>query len=58
MVWGCMAGNGIGWFQIVDGMMNGAKYIDTLRKMMLPSAENLFKDQFYFQDDNAPELVL
>ena len=54
MVWGCMAGNGIGQFQIVDGMMNGAKYIDTLRKVMLPSAENLFEDQFYFQDDNAP----
>lgn len=54
MVWGCMAANGVGRLHIVDGMVNGAKYITILQKCMLPSAEQLFPGRFLFQDDSAP----
>ena len=54
MVWGCMAASGVGRLHIVDGMVNGAKYITILQKCMLPSAQQLFPGRFLFQDDNAP----
>lgn len=54
MVWGCMAASGVGRLHIVDGMINATKYIDILQKCMMPSAQRLFDDQFYYQDDNAP----
>lgn len=54
MVWGCMAASGVGRLHIVDGMVNGAKYITILQKYMVPSAEQLFPGDFLFQDDNAP----
>lgn len=54
MVWGCMAASGVGRLHIVDGMVNATKYIGILQKCMLPSAQLLFRNQFFFQDDNAP----
>jgi hypothetical protein len=54
MVWGCMAGSGLGRFHIVEGMMNAVKYTTVLQTVMIPSAQTLFTDRYYFQDDNAP----
>ena len=50
-----MAANGIGRPKVVSEMMNGTKYIDVLKKQMLPSARFFFSDDHWiFQDDNAP----
>ena len=56
MVWGCMTADGVGRLTVCDGMMNGQKYISTLKNMMLPSARELCPDgeRWYYQDDNAP----
>lgn len=54
MVWRSLAASGVGRLQIVDGMVNATKYIDILQKCMIPSAQDLFHDQFYYQDDNLP----
>ncbi|CAM1294989.1 Uncharacterised protein r2_g417 [Pycnogonum litorale] len=50
-----MSAAGVGRLQIVQGMMNAAKYIETLQTRMLPSAKEMFPgEDFVFQDDNAP----
>lgn len=55
MIWGCMASGGVGRLSICEGMMNGSKYITTLEKKLLPSAQDLFQNEpWTFQDDNAP----
>lgn len=54
MVWGCMAASGVGRLHIVDGMVNATKYMGILQKCMVPSAQQLFQEQFLFQDDNTP----
>ena len=57
MVWGCMAGHGVGLLEKCEGMMNGEKYMSTLRRKLLSSALVLFPEQrlrWMFQDDNAP----
>jgi len=54
MVWGCMAASGVGRLHIVDGTVNGNKYITILQKCMVPSAQQLFHGQYLFQDDNVP----
>lgn len=54
MVWGCMAASGVGRLHIVEGTVNAAKYMSILQKCMIPSAKQLFPDDYVFQDDNAP----
>ncbi|KAG1667877.1 ELMO domain-containing protein 2 [Nymphon striatum] len=55
MVWECMSVAGVRCLQIVQGMMNAAKYIKTLQTRMFPSAKEMFPgEDFAFQDDNAP----
>jgi len=57
MVWGCMAWNGVGRLQVIDGIMNSKKYIrDVLQPKLLPSARSLFGEgvPFLFQQDGAP----
>jgi hypothetical protein len=47
MVWGCMAASGVGRLHIVDVMVNAKKYIGILQKCMVPSAQQLFRNQFF-----------
>jgi len=54
MVWGCMSASGVGRLHVVQGMVNAAKYVEIMQKVMLPSAQELFHGDFVFQDDNAP----
>jgi hypothetical protein len=58
MIWGCMAREGIGRLQIMDGNVNARKYIDTvLEKKLMASAKDIFKvdnPDFIFQQDGAP----
>jgi hypothetical protein len=54
MVWGCMAASGVGILHIIQGMVNGPKYIYILENIMLSSARGLFHGEYFFQDDNAP----
>ena len=43
MVWGCMTAGGIGSLHVIDGILNGRKYInDILEAKLLPS----IRDQF------------
>src|SRR6218665_3243597 len=50
---GCISASGIGRLHIVNGMVNETKYIGILQKCIVPSAQQLFHEQFLFQDDNA-----
>src|SRR6218665_1820141 len=49
-----MAASGVGRLHIVDGTVNATKYISILQKCMVPSAQQLFREQFLFQDYSAP----
>jgi len=53
MVWGCMDASGVEHLHIVNGTFNASKYIQILKRRMLPSSPELFRDQFLFQDDSA-----
>ena len=44
MVRGCMEANGIGRLDLFSGIMSGTKYIDVLKKKMLPTARSLLSD--------------
>jgi transposase len=58
MLWGCMARDGMGRLQIMDGNVTARKYIDTvLEKKLMSSAKDIFKvenPEFIFQQDGAP----
>src|SRR6218665_1068445 len=54
MVCGCSSASGVARLHIVNGMVNETKYIVILHKCMVPSAQQLFHEQFLFQYDNAP----
>jgi len=44
-VWGCMAWNGVGWLQVIDGTMHSKMYIkDVLQPKLLPLARSLFDE--------------
>lgn len=57
MVWGCMSSAGVGLLERVDGIMNAEKYVDILRRGLLPSVPGRFpgKLQYIFQQDNDPK---
>jgi transposase len=55
MVWGAISIHGTSRLFIVEGTMNGKKYIDVLEKRLLPQTREWFPDNHYiFQQDNAP----
>ena len=55
MFWGCFSYHGPGPLCLIAGMMNGAKYIDTLRTHLLPQMNEWFvHGNGVFQQDNAP----
>lgn len=56
MVWGCMAANGVGSLQIINGIMNQYVYIDILKNNLQQSANKLgLGRSFIFQQDNDPK---
>ena len=61
MVWGCMCASGVGRMCILNGTVNGAKYLnEVLEKRLIPSIRDLSPSlpdgtrSFIFQQDNAP----
>src|SRR6218665_1416985 len=50
----CNSASGVGRLHIVNGMENETMFIGILQKCMVLSAQQLFQEQFLFQDDNAP----
>lgn len=57
MIWACMSADGVGRIQVIDGILNAKKYIETvLEPKLIPSIRDLFpnKAPFIFQQDSAP----
>jgi transposase len=57
MVWSCFIKNKIGPFILVEGTLNAEKYIELLKKHLIPFINELKKDnnnEIIFQEDNAP----
>lgn len=55
MVWGAISVHGTSRLSIVDGTMNGKKYIEVLRSRLLPQINEWFGENDYiFQQDSAP----
>nr|AAB02109.1 transposase [Anopheles albimanus] len=56
LVWGCMAANGVGNLQVIDGIMDQYVYINILKQNLGPSLEKLGMSQdYWFQQDNDPK---
>ena len=56
MVWGCMAGAGVGTMEFVDGIMNQYHYIEILKRNIVPSVTKLgIQADYIFQQDNDPK---
>jgi len=55
MIWGCMAGNGVGNITRIEGKMDSPKYISILQEHLLPSVEKLKLKDYIFQQDNDPK---
>jgi transposase len=57
MVWSCFIKNKMGPFILVEGTLNAEKYIELLKKHLIPFINELKKDnnnEIIFQEDNAP----
>jgi len=55
MVWGCFSKDGTGALEIVEGTMNSEKYINILKKNLLPLMNECHSFGIdIFQQDNAP----
>ena len=53
MIWACMFADGVGRIQVIDGILNGKKYIGTVLELkLIPSFRDLFpnKAAFIFHD--------
>lgn len=55
MVWGCFWWNGVGPIHRIDGILNKEKYVDILKNVMLPWAEENLPVIWKFQQDNDPK---
>ena len=55
-IWACMSYEGVGFFHLFDGRLNGDRYIEILGDYLLPSMDILGKERgdIIFQQDNAP----
>ncbi len=55
MIWGAMSSAGVGPLCFFKSNVTASVYQETLENLMLPSADQLFKDaDFIFQQDLAP----
>lgn len=55
MVWGCISWHGVGTITTVNGNINAKKYQQTLNdNFWSVIAQHFPKQQYIFQDDNAP----
>ncbi len=55
MIWGAMSSTGVGPFSFLKTNVTAPIYQEILEHLMLPSADQLFKDaDFIFQQDLAP----
>ena len=56
MVWGSMAGKGVGKLQFIDTIMDQVQYRNMLKQNLKSSAQNLLlESDFTFQQDNDPK---
>jgi len=54
MVWGCFCRDTIGPLVLIEDNVTALKYVDILEENLLPFLNELGKDIYSFQDDNAP----
>ena len=53
MLWGCVSYNGVENLVLIDGVMNGSKYVQILQENLCMSAEKMgLGSDFVFQQDN------
>lgn len=55
MVWGCFSAYGTGPLHIIEGTMDRFVYLDILKNVMLPFAEDNLPLAWIFQQDNDPK---
>ena len=57
MVWGCMGWFGVGYSEIIDGIMDAEKFVKILESSLLRTIEELDVDSEFlrFQQDNDPK---
>lgn len=55
MVWGCFSRDSIGPLHRIEGIMDGPKYVDIIKKHMLPHAKSKMPRGWIFQQDNDPK---
>lgn len=55
MVWACFSWNGVGPIHRIQGNMDSKQYVDILKKVMLPWAEENLPLIWQFQQDNDPK---
>jgi len=56
MLWGCVSYNGVGNLVLIDGVMNGLKYVQILQENLCMSAEKMdLGSDFVFQQDSDPK---
>ena len=53
-VWACMSGEGGMGIRRIEGHLNTQKYLDIIDDCMVPSAHQLFGNEFTFQQDRSP----
>lgn len=60
MVWGCMAANGVGMIEFINGIMDQYVYMDVLRRNWKPSVKKLGlgRDYIYFIGIMIPNIQL
>uniref|UniRef100_A0A0K8VUT2 Transposable element Tcb1 transposase n=1 Tax=Bactrocera latifrons TaxID=174628 RepID=A0A0K8VUT2_BACLA len=56
MVWGCMAGNGVGRMEFIESTTDKYAYLSILKRNLKQSVEELgLGSDYYFQHDNDPK---
>jgi len=55
MVWACFSYSGVGPIHMVDGIMDQQVYVNILRNLMMPYAEDEMPLIWTFQQDNDPK---
>lgn len=55
MVWGCFSRDGVGPLHQVEGIMDGPKYVEIIKDVMLPHATKQMHKKWIFQQDNDPK---
>jgi hypothetical protein len=56
VLWGCMSYYSVGNLALIEGKMNGPKYVQILQENLVASAEKMgLGSDFVFQQDNDPK---